>query len=129
MEDIFNNPILCSKCKTQTKDNSIDKNGFRIRIKECPKCNKVILHPLDLRDYENFNKLKSDLLPTIKIPLNKKQVQTIVQNNEKSMKKRIQSLFGNQKLNENSNKLEKFVEIEYNQIKKITVHNNCCHNV
>jgi len=59
MEDIFDNPILCSKCKGQTKDKTITKDGYKIRAKQCPNCNKIILHPLDLRDYENFNKLKN----------------------------------------------------------------------
>ncbi len=58
MEDIFNNKILCSHCSTQTVDSAIVKDGFSLRIKECPKCKRVIYHPLDFKEYEDFNKLK-----------------------------------------------------------------------
>ena len=59
MEDIFKNTILCGECNTQTIDKTFIKNGFNLRAKECPRCSKLIYHPLDLQEYQNFNKLKS----------------------------------------------------------------------
>jgi len=59
MEDIFDHKILCSKCNVLTKQKTINKNGFKLRVKECPKCKKLIYHPMDLQDYNNFNKIKS----------------------------------------------------------------------
>ncbi|MEW6063325.1 MAG: hypothetical protein AB1571_03075 [Nanoarchaeota archaeon] len=57
--DIFENVVLCSKCNVKTKKISIDRDGFKIRTLECPNCGKRIYHPLDLQEYENFNKLKN----------------------------------------------------------------------
>ena len=59
MEDLFNHQILCNECNVQTSNSSIIRNGFKLRVKKCPKCNKTIYHPLDLQEYENFNKLKN----------------------------------------------------------------------
>ena len=59
MEDIFDNPILCNNCNIQTREGIILKEGFEVRIKKCPKCSKIIYHPLDLEELKNFNKLKS----------------------------------------------------------------------
>ena len=58
-EDIFDNQVLCSKCNIKTRKISITKNGFTIRVLECPNCGKHIYHPADLQEYENFNKLKN----------------------------------------------------------------------
>jgi len=58
MEDIFNNTILCNQCQEKTTDLSVFKEGFRLRAKKCPNCNKIIYHPLDLEEYNNFDKLK-----------------------------------------------------------------------
>lgn len=58
MEDIFNHPILCNDCNTQTTDDTVIKDGFQLRIKRCPDCKKIIYHPLDFQEYENFTKLK-----------------------------------------------------------------------
>ena len=59
MEDILDNPIMCSKCRIETTLVTIEKEGFQLRAKRCKKCNKTIFHPLDLQEYENFNKLKN----------------------------------------------------------------------
>jgi len=34
------------------------RNGFKIRILECPKCKKKIYHPADVEEYKRFNILK-----------------------------------------------------------------------
>ncbi len=59
MADIFDNPILCKECNVKTRKTYTDKDGFTIRTLECPKCGKQWPHPLDLQDYENFNKIKN----------------------------------------------------------------------
>lgn len=59
MEDIFNHTILCNECNIETVKDAVYKDGFKIRIKKCPKCNKEIPHPLDLQEYENFSKIRN----------------------------------------------------------------------
>ena len=59
MEDIFNHEILCRVCNIKTIDADVNRGGYRLRAKRCPKCSKLIYHPLDLKEYENFNKLKN----------------------------------------------------------------------
>lgn len=58
MEDIFNNTILCNQCQEKTSDITVFKEGCRLRAKKCPTCNKLIYHPVDLAEYNDFNKLK-----------------------------------------------------------------------
>ena len=58
MEDIFNNTILCNNCQEKTTDLAVFKEGFRLRAKKCPNCNKITYHPVDLAEYNNFNILK-----------------------------------------------------------------------
>jgi len=58
MEDIFNHAILCNKCNLETIQDSIEKEGFELRIKKCPKCSYTIYHPLDLEEYKNFKKIR-----------------------------------------------------------------------
>ena len=40
------------------KNNLICKNGFNLRIKQCDKCDEKIVHPTDLKEYEEFMRLK-----------------------------------------------------------------------
>jgi len=57
MEDLFDQKILCNTCDIKTNIKSLIKDGFQIRVLECPKCNKVIYHPGDMKEYEDYNKL------------------------------------------------------------------------
>ncbi len=59
MVDIFDNPILCKKCKKEMKKSNISKNGFELRALVCPKCNQRIIHPLDEAEYDKFKNLKN----------------------------------------------------------------------
>lgn len=59
MQDIFDHIVLCSKCNSKTNKNYAIKDGFKLRVLECPKCNNIIYHPGDLKDYENFKNLKA----------------------------------------------------------------------
>lgn len=58
MKDIYENDILCKICNKKTIKGEIIKDGFKIRTWECPKCNKIWHHPLDMNNYLQFNKLK-----------------------------------------------------------------------
>lgn len=59
MQDIFDHVVLCSNCNTRTRKNSAVKDGFQLRVLECPKCSNVIYHPGDIKDYEGFKELKA----------------------------------------------------------------------
>lgn len=56
--DIFENTILCKNCNEKMLPITINKNGFTIRAVKCPKCSNVVLHPEDLKEYEEYKKLK-----------------------------------------------------------------------
>ena len=58
MSDIFDNVVVCSKCKKKMNKDFIIKDGFKIRVLVCPECKQRILHPSDLAEYEKFKKLK-----------------------------------------------------------------------
>ena len=59
MKDIFDQVVLCSNCNIQTNKNIAVKDGFKLRILECPKCGEIIYHPGDLKEFEEFNKLRT----------------------------------------------------------------------
>jgi len=56
--DIFDNKILCNKCGKEMKKVLVTKNGFNLRAVKCEKCNETIYHPADLKEYEEFIRLK-----------------------------------------------------------------------
>ena len=58
--DIFDNPILCRKCKKTMKPGLVSRNGFNLRVLRCPNdnCKEIIVHPIDRQEYEEFIKLK-----------------------------------------------------------------------
>jgi hypothetical protein len=58
MTDIFDHPVLCNKCNQKMKKVLLIKNGFKIRALECQECGKQTQHPLDKKEYENFEKIK-----------------------------------------------------------------------
>lgn len=58
MKDIFDSKVLCEKCNTLTNKNIMIKDGFKIRILECPKCGNIIPHPVDVEKYNDFIKIK-----------------------------------------------------------------------
>ncbi|MFH1327091.1 MAG: hypothetical protein ABIH59_03115 [archaeon] len=59
MTDIFDNPILCKKCKKEMQKAQICKNGFILRAVICPKCSCKVLHPVDESEYNRFINLKN----------------------------------------------------------------------
>ena len=58
MEDIFNETIMCSKCKKKMDKVTVVRNGFKIRALECKKCGKHIYHPSDIQEFKKFSQLK-----------------------------------------------------------------------
>lgn len=56
--DIFDNKILCNECEKVMKPILISKNGFNLRAVKCDKCGKLVVHPADKQEYDNFMKLK-----------------------------------------------------------------------
>lgn len=58
MNDIYETKIVCPDCDRDTKKDFVVKEGFKIRTWKCPECGKVWPHPSDMKEYEDFNKLK-----------------------------------------------------------------------
>ncbi len=58
MTDIFENPILCKKCRKEMKKVKLEKDGFFLKAVECPKCKDKVLHPTDELEYNKFKKLR-----------------------------------------------------------------------
>lgn len=59
MADIFDNTILCKKCKAKMKKAKVAKNGFLFRAMICPRCNERLIHPIDEQEYNKFINLKN----------------------------------------------------------------------
>ncbi len=57
--DIFDNVVLCRECNKKMEKMNVLKNGFTIRVLECPDCNKKIMHPSDIEEYKKFSLLKN----------------------------------------------------------------------
>ena len=58
IKDIFDNTILCRNCEKAMKPFLLSRNGFNLRALKCPKCEEMIVHPVDKAEYENFMRLK-----------------------------------------------------------------------
>ena len=50
--------IVCNECKSQTKQRAEIRKGFQLRYHECPQCTERFYNPLDLKQYQEFQKLK-----------------------------------------------------------------------
>lgn len=59
MKDIFDQVVLCEKCNVRTIKNYTSLEGFKIRVLECPKCAEIVYHPGDIKEYEEYKKLKT----------------------------------------------------------------------
>ncbi len=58
MSDIFENIIYCKNCNKKMEPASVEKNGFHLRALKCNKCKNQIIHPEDLKEYEDFQNLR-----------------------------------------------------------------------
>lgn len=58
MKDLFETIIICKKCNKKTEKVVVNKDGFKLRGWKCPNCNEILIHPADLKEYEDFQKIK-----------------------------------------------------------------------
>jgi hypothetical protein len=58
MSDIFENIVICKNCNKKMEPSTTEKNGFRLRTLKCDKCRNQIIHPEDLKEYEDFQNLR-----------------------------------------------------------------------
>jgi len=58
MKDLFETIIVCKKCNKRTEKVTVNKDGFHLRGWKCPSCEEVWIHPADLKEYEDFQKIK-----------------------------------------------------------------------
>jgi hypothetical protein len=58
MTDIFENTILCKNCSRKMQPATLIRKGFNLRILRCEPCKNQIIHPQDLKEYEDFQSLK-----------------------------------------------------------------------
>ena len=58
MSDIFENIIICKNCSKKMTPAKLERNGFSLRALKCDKCKNQIIHPQDLKEYEDFQNLK-----------------------------------------------------------------------
>ncbi len=58
MSDIFDNIIYCKNCNKRMIQDKIDRCGFVLRVLKCDKCKNQIIHPEDLKEFEDFQNLK-----------------------------------------------------------------------
>jgi len=58
MTDIFENTILCKHCNKKMQPSKVAKKGYVLRALICEPCKNQIIHPEDLKEYENFQNLK-----------------------------------------------------------------------
>lgn len=58
MSDIFDNLVYCKNCNKKMEPSNVEKNGFALRVLRCGTCKNQIIHPQDLKEYEDFQNLK-----------------------------------------------------------------------
>ena len=51
--------IVCKNCNERAEKTSVTKEGFELRAWKCPACKQTWFHPGDLKEYENFQKIKN----------------------------------------------------------------------
>lgn len=56
--DIFENTILCKNCKKEMQKKQAEKDGFVLRLIECPDCKSRVMHPHDEAEYNKFKQLR-----------------------------------------------------------------------
>jgi len=56
--DIFDAKIMCKNCNKEMEKCFIDKQGFKLRAVRCGVCEEKIIHPNDLREFDNYKNLR-----------------------------------------------------------------------
>ncbi len=59
MDLLDNTDVLCKKCKAPMERGINLKDGFRLRVFQCPSCKARFFHPSDVQQYEEYHKLKA----------------------------------------------------------------------
>lgn len=59
MKDIFETTMICEDCNQKTEKIITNKEGFQVRAWRCKGCQKLWPHPLDMQNYEEFQKLRN----------------------------------------------------------------------
>lgn len=58
MTDVFDTTMLCKKCGEEMEHTLVAKAGSQLRAVQCPRCKDIIIHPIDLGKFQNYNNLK-----------------------------------------------------------------------
>lgn len=58
MDLLDNTDVLCKKCKAPMERGIAIKDGFKLRVFQCPTCKARYFHPTDIDNYDQFRKLK-----------------------------------------------------------------------
>lgn len=58
-QDLFENIIICNKCKKPMEKQKVIKQGFLFRAVICPICKKKIIHPDDEQEFNKFKNLRN----------------------------------------------------------------------
>jgi len=59
MMDLLENiDVLCKKCKVPMERGISSKEGFKLRVFQCPNCKARYFHPSDFEKFEEFQKIK-----------------------------------------------------------------------
>ena len=58
MGDIFEHTILCRHCNRKMKPEVVDRGGLHLRAVKCKNCKSQIIHPQDLKEYEDLQNIK-----------------------------------------------------------------------
>jgi len=58
MKDLFDTIVICKKCNKKTEKGFVKKDGFKLRSWKCPDCKEIWIHPADLKEYKDFQKIK-----------------------------------------------------------------------
>jgi DNA-directed RNA polymerase subunit RPC12/RpoP len=56
--DLFENTVLCKNCGKKMKPAVVIKEGFKMRALKCPSCSNIIIHPIDLEEFNKFKQLR-----------------------------------------------------------------------
>ena len=120
MTDIFENTILCKKCRKQMIPIEIFRQGFNLRAVECPNCKEKIIHPADEAEFSKFTNLKrKDFKVKMRIVGNSyavsipKEIVDFIKDQEKIMGDMVRLCFNNARrlsLNFGENEGEEEVE-------------------
>jgi hypothetical protein len=107
--DIFENTILCKNCNKKMQPTEIERNGFLLRVVQCPTCRNQIIHPQDLKEYGDFQNLKKKNY--------KVKLRLVGNSYAVSIPREIIDF-----MNEQENKMKEMVDLCFEEMGKISLH-------